>query len=131
MLAKSLGFFTQPYVGLVKMMVISSSLTTVSFGVMFFVRDEVLIDITMTIIKATFALLNVSLWYFMVDAFDVKVKATSMPIIDGSSKLGALIGSLTVAFLPTTSVITIMLILGVIQLVTTCSMLNKNNKFSG
>ena len=107
------------------MMVISSSLTTLSFGVMFFVRDMVLIDITMTIIKATFSLMNITLWFFMVDAFDVKVKATSMPIIDGSSKLGALIGSLTVAFLPTTSVITVMLSLGIIQLVSTCSLLNR------
>ena len=110
------------------MMVISSSLTTVSFAALFFVRDMMLIDVTMTTIKATFALLNITLWYFMVDAFDVKVKATSTTIIDGSSKLGALVGSLTVAFLPTTLVITVMLALGVIQLVTTCSLLNKNNK---
>ena len=80
------------------LLILSSSACTISTLLLLFLPE---MDIFMGFLKAGFAFLNLTLWLFIMEEFkDRCSKVISASIIDGSSKIGALLGSVTVSFTP-------------------------------
>ena len=117
--AKILAYLVQMFLPLSFLMFGSSIVSTTSFLVLALVHWNVsagaIVDVIMGIIKAAFAFLNLTLWLYMMSAFEGPTRTTATVIIDGCSKIGAILGSTAVAFLPIETVVVFMCCLGVPQ----------------
>ena len=116
LVAKIAAYVVQLFVSLPGSMLGGSLISTASFIYIASTHTEIdSMDLLMGLIKAAFAYLNLSLWLYMMGEFTGPLKAIATTIVDGSSKLGALLGSSAVAFLPVGVVEVIMGVLGVSQ----------------
>ena len=116
LVAKILAYLVQTFAPISVSMVCSSLVSTTCYILLATTHKNLhRTDIIMGIIKAAFAYLNLSLWLYMMSAFEGPLKTIATVVIDGSSKFGALFGSTAVAFLSMDSVIVIMGVLGGIQ----------------
>ena len=120
---KVITFIAQIHLPLSSLMFGSSLATTISFLLLIIVDWEaatgstaiVAVDVIMGIIKAAFVFLNLTLWLYMMEKFEGREKTTAAVIVDGWGRIGAVLGSTTVAFFSSKAVVVVMFSMGLVQ----------------
>lgn len=120
-----ISFTAQIHLPLSSLMFGSSLATffTISFLLLIIVDWEaatgstaiVAVDVIMGIIKAAFVFLNLTLWLYMMEKFEGREKTTAAVIVDDWGRIGAVLGSTTVAFFSSKAVVVVMFSMGLVQ----------------